>query len=199
MLWLLRNRARADAQNKDGCTPLHFIALVGGRGKLMDSEVQQVVTALLEHKASLDALRLQDDVTDDACHIICKIYNMIYDGIINIYIYVKCIYYIICIYLIRIIRVVAEARSYAARKPYPCAPRPLLRRKKVRQDPFLQQKIPLEIAAETQYPKHLMYLMAASYQLLGAYKSSRLGSKARNKKLFGVGLQGLMTFQRENT
>lgn len=97
VLWLLRHKAQADAQNKDGCTPLHFIALVGGRGNLMDSEVQEVVLELLDCKANLDA------------------------------------------------------RSFSARPPYPC-------------DPFLQQKIPLEIAAETQYPKHLMYLMAASYQ-----------------------------------
>lgn len=97
VLWLLRHKAQADAQNKDGCTPLHFIALIGGRGSLMDSDVQEVVTELLEHKANLDA------------------------------------------------------RSFSAKSPYPC-------------DPFLQQKIPLEIAAETQYPKDLMYLMAASYQ-----------------------------------
>eukprot|EP00435_Cladocopium_sp_Y103_P028663 s128_g7.t1 len=97
VLWLLRNKAQADAQNKDGCTPLHFIALIGGRGSLVDSDVQEVVTELLEHKANLDA------------------------------------------------------RSFSAQPPYPC-------------DPFLQQKIPLEIAAETQYPKDLMYLMAASYQ-----------------------------------
>eukprot|EP00434_Breviolum_minutum_P027404 symbB.v1.2.024223.t1/scaffold2215.1/size85587/1 len=98
VLWLLHHRAQADAQNKDGCTPLHFIALIGGRrGSLMYDDVQQVVTALLEHKANLDA------------------------------------------------------RSFSAQPPYPC-------------DPFLQQKIPLEIAAETQYPKDLMYLMAASYQ-----------------------------------
>lgn len=97
VLWLLRHKAQADAQNKDGCTPLHFIALIGGRGSLMDSDVQEVVTELLAHKANLDA------------------------------------------------------RSFSAQPPYPC-------------DPFLQQKIPLEIAAETQYPKDLMYLMAASYQ-----------------------------------
>lgn len=34
VLWLLRHKAQADAQNKDGCTPLHFIALVGGASSL---------------------------------------------------------------------------------------------------------------------------------------------------------------------
>ncbi|CAJ1429023.1 unnamed protein product [Effrenium voratum] len=119
VLWLLEHKARADAINKDGCTPLHFIALIGGRGNLMDSDVQEVVSALLTHCANLDA------------------------------------------------------RSFSAQQPYPC-------------DPFLQQKIPLEIAAETQYPKDLMYLMAASFQSINfdnprAFADIRLLSKCNMK------------------
>ncbi|CAJ1335565.1 unnamed protein product [Effrenium voratum] len=120
VLWLLEHKARADAINKDGCTPLHFIALIGGRGNLMDSDVQEVVSALLTHCANLDA------------------------------------------------------RSFSAQQPYPC------------DDPFLQQKIPLEIAAETQYPKDLMYLMAASFQSINfdnprAFADIRLLSKCNMK------------------
>eukprot|EP00439_Symbiodinium_sp_Y106_P007986 s2976_g1.t1 len=97
VLWLLDHKAEADAANKDGNTPLHFIALVGGRDGLMNEEVEEVVSELLNRKANLDA------------------------------------------------------RSYGPQDPNPC-------------DKFLQEKLPLEIAAETQYPKELLYLMAASYQ-----------------------------------
>ncbi|OLQ04201.1 hypothetical protein AK812_SmicGene12730 [Symbiodinium microadriaticum] len=111
VLWLLDHKAEADAANKDGNTPLHFIALVGGRDGLMNEEVEEV-----QCQAKLSAARGYD-------------LNVLQN---------------------------VPARSYGA------------------QDKFLQEKLPLEIAAETQYPKELLYLMAALVQ--GVSRSTDLDS-----------------------
>lgn len=96
LIWLLDNKAKATATNKDGCTPLHFVALIGGRGLLREEkDVKDVVEALLNHRADL------------------------------------------------------EARSNDRTTPYPC-------------EKDLQKKIPLEIAADTQFPKQLLCMLAPS-------------------------------------
>eukprot|EP00931_Biecheleriopsis_adriatica_P061034 TRINITY_DN36683_c0_g1_i1.p1 TRINITY_DN36683_c0_g1~~TRINITY_DN36683_c0_g1_i1.p1 ORF type:complete len:1088 (+),score=167.69 TRINITY_DN36683_c0_g1_i1:25-3288(+) len=94
VIWLLENKAEPST-NKDGCTPLHFVARIGG--SLRTDHVRELVTELLHHKCNL------------------------------------------------------EARSYGEVKPYPS-------------ESVMQNKIPLEVAAMSQYPKELLYLLAPSYQ-----------------------------------
>eukprot|EP00929_Paragymnodinium_shiwhaense_P076499 TRINITY_DN39346_c0_g3_i1.p1 TRINITY_DN39346_c0_g3~~TRINITY_DN39346_c0_g3_i1.p1 ORF type:complete len:1122 (-),score=298.52 TRINITY_DN39346_c0_g3_i1:36-3401(-) len=106
--WLLEKNADAAAPNKDGVTPLHFVALIAGTQSLAyDKEVEDIVRKLIANGASL------------------------------------------------------EARSAGEVLPYPGMP-------------FLQHKIPLEIAAETQYPKQLLDLLAPSSQTTTGRSEPRL-------------------------
>jgi len=55
-MWLLEHKADARAKNKDGVTPLHFVALRGINGGLeADEELTKLVQVLLRGGASLEA------------------------------------------------------------------------------------------------------------------------------------------------